>query len=363
MKPSSRASIVVNGKFLAAAPTGVHRVAHELLGALDDQLQRGAHELTVEILKPKDASDKTGLSQIRQRTVGTLTWQFWEQIDLPRSSRHRLLLNLCNLAPLAYSRAITMIHDAQVFSTPASYNHLFRRWYQFALPTIGRTSRLILTVSDYSKAELVRFGISSADKICVIHNGADHILRVQAEDSAADALALGARPFVLALANIQAHKNIRVLLEAFRRPPLAGVQLVLVGGADAARFRAAGLEVDDRVTFAGSVPDGVLKALMQRCSALAFPSLTEGFGLPPLEAMTLGRPVVVAPCGALPEVCGSAAAYVDPHDPQAWSETLAAIAADHSRSEAMGAAGREQASQFTWRAAASKLLAVMEEFS
>lgn len=359
--PAPKRPIYFNGKFLAAAPTGVHRVARELIVACDEVLSFGSEAEQPRILAPRDAKSLLDLKVISQERIGHLTWQFWEQIDLPAHARKGLLVNLCNLAPLSLSSSITMIHDAQVYSTPQSYGPAFRAWYKLALPAIGHRSSQILTVSEFSKQQLVEFGVAPAEKIAVVHNGGDHILRVAADDLAADALRLGSNPFVLALANVQTHKNIKVLLEAFRAPQLRAAKLVLVGRADRSAFEAAALQPSDAVIFAGAVSDGVLKTLMQRCAALAFPSLTEGFGLPPLEAMMLGRPVVVAPCGALPEVCGAAATYVDPHDANAWATALATLIDDRTLAQDLGRRSREQAARFTWRESASRLLSIVEQ--
>ena len=119
---------------------------------------------------------------------------------------------------------------------------------------------------------------------------------------------LGPRGFgAVQISPPQAHKNVGLLLRAFADPALRDLRLVLFGGEGRGAFEARGSAVPDNVVFAGRVSDGELRALYAHALCVAFPSTTEGFGLPPLEAMLVGCPAVVAPCGALPEVCGSAA--------------------------------------------------------
>ena len=174
-------------------------------------------------------------------------------------------------------------------------------------------------------------------------------------------LALSPKRYVVALANVQAHKNIALLLRAFTNGLLGDLSLVLVGKATRTDFEAAGLQAPANTLFAGSVSDAELRGLYEAALCLAFPSTTEGFGLPPLEAMLVGCPVVAAPCGALPEVCGEAALYAPPNDQQAWAEAIASLAADPDAHARRSAAGRLHAQAFTWERSARRLLEVVSD--
>jgi glycosyltransferase involved in cell wall biosynthesis len=350
-------SIVVNGKFLRAGPTGVHRVAHELLRAIDAIDGAGTPRFEA-LVTPGEGLPET-VPSIPVRAVGRLRGQLWEQIDLPRAARGRPILSLCNLAPIAARNAVTMIHDAQVFITPESYSPAFRAWYRLVMRGIGRRHRRILTVSEFSKAQLVHYRIAPAERIAVIHNGVDHILRVPADATIAARLGLVRQKYAVALANTQKHKNIGVLLRAFARAEMARLTLVLVGGATRQSFEALGHVVPDNVLFAGPVSDAELRGLIEDALCLAFPSLTEGFGLPPVEAMLLGCPAVIAPCGALPEVCGPAAVQADPGSPAVWSAALRALRDDPGDWVARSEAGRLHAAGFTWARAGRQLLAAL----
>jgi glycosyltransferase involved in cell wall biosynthesis len=357
-------NVVFNGKFLSAAPTGVHRVAHELISNMDALLAERpdlAAERRWGLVKPRDAHRSMDLNVIRQRTAGITTWQPWEQFELPFLARGSTLVSLCNLAPISRTGGITMIHDAQVFLSPESYSLAFRQWYRFALPRIGKSSKLVLTVSNYSRDTLVEFGVAPREKIEVIHNGVDHLGGVPPDREVISRLGLTPGGYAVALANRQKHKNIPILLEAFARPAMSDIPLVLVGKSSAGDFIQIGASPSPNVLFPGAVSDAEMRALFEQAGCLAFPSTTEGFGLPPLEAMALGCPAIVAPCGALPEVCGEAAIYVAPYDAPAWESAILSLLGSPSERSRRADMGRVQAAQFTWRKSAEKLLVLTRQ--
>ncbi len=351
-------TIVVNGRFLGANPSGVQKVAGELLRAVDAQLSSaavGAPDLNVTLATPPGVAGPDRFERIVSAQAGRFSGYLWEQLSLPLFAQGRLVVNLCNLAPV-WRPGVLMIHDAQVHISPQSYSRAFVAFYKFIQPVMARRAVRVLTVSAYSKAMLVKYGVAPPHKITVIHNGVDHMLRVVADESATERLELGPGRYAVAVATTQAHKNIGVLLAAFTDPRLADAKLVLVGGATATDFEAAGHPCPSNAVFAGRVSDEALRALLEDAACLAFPSTTEGFGLPPMEAMILGCPAVVAPCGALPEVCGDAAVYADAHDPDAWVSAIAPFIGDPAARAAAGAAARTHASTFTWARSAAQLL-------
>ena len=359
MKTIASKTIAFNGKFFGAAPTGVHRVAEQLVAATDALLAGQGGNGTNYAVVVRDRVEippYRNISCVREsHWVRKMHRIAWEQGYLPFARRKDFILNLCNLGPLLHRNSATMIHDAQVYSAPESYSRGFRAWYKFLFFFIGKRHKIIFTVSEFSKQELVRYGVASADKIVVVHNGCDHVLQVVPDEGQLAALRLTPRRYVLALANTQKHKNIGVLLKAFADAELRGVELVLFGGATQADFENLGHVVPPNVRFAGRITDPELVGLMINAGALAFPSLTEGFGLPPLEAMALGCPVVAAPFGALPEVCGEAALFADPFSPDAWRLNILKALDDEAVRHYLISAGRRQADGFTWKQAARNL--------
>lgn len=355
--------LIINGRFMAARPTGVQRVAYELVRQL------GIHreELTQlfgappRILAPRGVDYAVNPSSLLLDCDSRLKGHAWEQFELPYRAKGALLLSLCNLSPVFASLAgvdsVTMFHDAQVFTSPASYSLAFRLAYQRIQPMIGARARRILTVSHFSASQLAQFGMAPADRIRVIHNGIDHSGGAMKDSSILTRLGLTAGGYVLALASAQAHKNIGVLLRAFAGEGCPPLKLVLFGAGDRADFPEAG----DQVLFAGRVDDGELAALMASALCFAMPSTTEGFGLPPLEAMAQGCPAVIAPCGALPEVCGDAALQAAPDDPAAWQAAFAVLQDDPALRAHLVEKGVARARDFTWRRAGEQLMAVLRE--
>lgn len=343
--------IVFNGKFLSQRATGVQRVATELVLALDTlagEPRSGLDSMELVLAAPPNATTELSLKHVRVEIVGRRTGVAWEQLELPAWVGDAQLVSLGNVAPVARRGDIVMIHDAQAFLTPQSYSLGFRTWYRTLLPLVAQRAERVVTVSRYAAACLDRFRVAPEEKISVVTNGVDHILRPKPDLRAAAKLSVTDRPWVVAPASTQAHKNIGILFDAFRGPELSGVRLVLVGSASRGDFERVGLNAPPGTVFAGRLSDAEMVGLVSGASAFAFPSTTEGFGLPPLEAMLLGTPAVVAPCGALPELCGDAVLYAEPEDPAAWASAIFRLAGDPILREGYAAAGRLQASQYTW---------------
>jgi len=197
----------------------------------------------------------------------------------------------------------------------------------------------------------------------VIPNGVDHLDRVISDTGILKRLALTSGRYVIASGNAQAHKNVALLFKVFADGAMDGLTLVLAGADDRAAFTAAGLSPPAGVIFTGRVSDAALRALYEHAACLAFPSRTEGFGLPPLEAMSLGCPAIVAPCGALPEVCGEAALYAGPDDAAAWASAIRRIVDDGDLRTALKYAGVVRANRYRWSDSARKLLDIIEEIA
>ncbi len=351
----------INGRFLHAAPTGVQRVAYNLIRSLDSILEASSGSAQeFEVLTPAGPRRSLPTARIPIREIGRSTGQVWEQLALPTASGRGQLINFCNAAPLLADSAVTMIHDGQVFITPESYSRKFAGWYRFSQPRICARAKFVLTVSEYSKRILVENRVAPEDKIMVIHNGIDHVLSFPAIPETCSNLGLVPFDYVVIFANFQKHKNFELILRLWARGYMDRLKLVVIGDVDWDGVKSHyGLDAIPDVLLAGRLSDGAVRSLLESAVCLAFPSTTEGFGLPPLEAMLLGCPVVVAPMGAVPEVCGEAAIYADPDRPDAWR---AAILEQKGRGQEpqQRADLQSHASAFTWRRAADQLLALLD---
>jgi glycosyltransferase involved in cell wall biosynthesis len=353
-----RRRVYFNGKFYSAQLNGVHRVADRLIREVDALLAADAslrERLDARLLAPARRSWSPELAAIRVEEQRKGHTQLWEQAVAPWRARDGLLVNLCNLSPILHFNKITLIHDAQFFLVPASYPIHFSLGYRLLTPLMARTSRQVVTISDFSRQMLDRFGVSASRRTRVIKNGVDHILEEPADLAGLERLGLAAGGYVLMFGSAMAYKNVAVVFEAMGRPEMQGLTLAVVGE-DRATLERAGLRAPAGTVFVGRIDDGLLRALYERALCLAYPSLTEGFGLPPMEAMLCGCPAVAAPGGAIPEVCGEAVTYVDARDSGSWAGAVLALRDDAEARARRIAEGRQRALPFTWRRAGAELI-------
>jgi glycosyltransferase involved in cell wall biosynthesis len=350
---------------LSQGLTGVQRYATELVRALDRQLgtQRRNETSPWSLLAPPNARALPGLNNIAVRRCGALRGQLWEQLELSRFARDGLLINLANTAPIGRRSQVVTIHDASVFAVPGAYTWAFRTWYRFLMPRIGKRSRLVFTDSQFSRSELASRAGIPLDRQRVIPLGCDHMIAVAADESVLARHEIADRPFVLAVGSSSPHKNVAMVARAVAEWDDRGNDWVLViaGTENPAIFANTGPHRSGRVKWLGSVSDGALRALYQRAICLVYPSLYEGFGLPPLEAMICGCPTLVARTASLPEVCGDAALYFDPRDPAELTRGLEQLATNEKARAELRARGLAHARNFTWERTARGILDVLAQ--
>ena len=363
-------TLIFNARFATRHQSGVDRVA----GEIGRSLYELSHELGKSVLyflialpsKPEiivnnDLITMIGVHGRIQR--GRLSGQAWEQLELPFVDKDAWLFNPCNVGPVLRRRQILMIHDAQIFSVPQSYSRTFRAWYRRILPRIARRAEIVITVSEYSKTQLEHFGVVPLGKAHVIHNGVDHILRIRADQNTLSRNNLKKRGYFLYIGNLALHKNLAMLVDAANARPPGEPELVIAGSGNSKIFSEAKIFPGPGVRVLGRVSDRQLKALYENALALTFPSLTEGFGLPPLEAMLCGCPVIATNAGATPEVCGDAAIYLDPNNAEQWTAVMIQLANDDTLRNGFREKGFLQARYYTWRRSTMKLLNIIAKKS
>jgi glycosyltransferase involved in cell wall biosynthesis len=266
----------------------------------------------------------------------------WEQGFLPvAAARAPLLLCPANLAPLAFPRNVVVLHDVAALRHPDWYTPGYVAWQRWALPRIARRARAVVTVSEFSRDEIAQtLGVDAI----VVPGGVDEGFAAGA-DPAAARRALGLeRPYVLTVATSLRRKNRAALGAAATALAARGVDLVAAGGSR-------GYMRDDGAPPAlrdvGYVDESHLAGLYAGAEAFVLPSRHEGFGLPCLEAMAAGVPVVAAAAGALPETCGGAAVLVPP-EPEPLASALLALLDDGAERRRLVAAGQARAAELTW---------------
>jgi glycosyltransferase involved in cell wall biosynthesis len=267
----------------------------------------------------------------------------WEQLALPVLGRHsQIVLNPANLAPLAGTANVVMIYDVAPF-LGQWYTPGYARWHRFLLPRIARAARLVITTSDAVADQIA--GVLGVDRarVATVPLGVDERFR-NAEAPAALRGRLGLdRPYVVAVGTDLPRKNLALLDRVAPGLGAHGLDVVLAGSTRGYMPRGR-----YGIRSLGYVPEADLPGLYAGAAALAMPSLYEGFGLPCLEAMAAGTPVVAADRGALPQTCGPAAVLVDPDDEEAFAAALVRVAAPGDDRARLVAAGHERASRFTW---------------
>ncbi|WP_407655504.1 glycosyltransferase family 4 protein [Burkholderia alba] len=356
------APIAINGKFASQRLTGVQRVAHEFTAALARLLPASAHNPTLVV--PRDYSDAALPPTLARRVVPRFRGALWEQLALPFATRGQTLVSLCNIGPLFKRNQVLMIHDVAVFDFPEGYSLAFRIWYRFAFMLLKHNVRHILTVSKFSKERIVaRLGVAPTD-VSTIISGVDHFERIDADDTVLARLGLAYDRFVLVVGSLAPGKNLARILEAIAQLERthSDLKFVIAGGSNVKIFGtstlADGVQANN-VTWAGYVSDGELKALYENAGCFVFPSLYEGFGLPPLEAMSCGCPVIASREASLPEACGDAALYCDARDSADIAARIAQLMGDAGLRQRLRDEGRAHAGQFRWDRAAKQLIGVL----
>lgn len=324
-------------------------------------------------------------SNFETRVFPPRLYPVWEQISLPLLSiKDKLQILHCpaNTAPFLLPRGVKLIvtlHDV-IFLKPLSevplsssmYQNLGRLYRRLCAAAIRKNADLVITVSKWSRQEIQeRLGIK-ADRIRVIYNGVDDVFFNISTDMTASVLRqLGIdSPYILHLGAIAPHKNTAKAVEAFhlltQHTYYAHIKLVIIGlSPDAARNLIPSLRENsqllEKVIFLGYVDDHELACLYKGAELLLFPSLWEGFGLPALEAMACGTPVVASNRASIPEVTGGAALLVDPTKPEEISHGMQRILEDTALRSEIVRAGIRRAMEFRWEIVAKQVLSAYRE--
>lgn len=360
--------IYINGRFLTQPITGVQRSAVEFVKSLNNYLTNNPtinQEFEIICLVPGSFRGDLGVSwqNIKIQKTGKLSGNLWEQIELPIFARNGLLICLCNIGPIMHFNQIVVFHDASVFAVPDAYSISFKIKYWLIMWVLSLTSRSILTDSEFSKNEIIKYLRVKEEKIIVNYLGCEHILDSIPDYSILNANGIKEKKYILTVGSSSPHKNVISLVNAFLEID-KGVDLVVVGGQFSKVFH----QVEDfqdaeSIIRLGYVSDNELRALYEKAICFAFPSYYEGFGFPPLEAMTCGCPVISSNSASLPEVCGDAALFFNPMDVEEIKQSMEKMIANSSLQEELRRKGYEQAKKFTWDIAAKRLMEVLLNFS
>lgn len=266
---------------------------------------------------------------------------------------------------LYHGKVVTTMHDLTTvrFNNPDKKRTVFvikQQVYKYVIRRVARKSQAIITPTNFVKDDVITFTHVNPDKITVTYEGADRITT-----SPAPLPNLQNKKFIMYIGRPTPHKNLECLIEAFGllRTEHPDLLLVLAGKKDAnyARIEAnLPNKLRPYVYFTDFVSEGQLRWLYEQCAAYVFPSLSEGFGLPGLEAMAHGAPVVSSNATCLPEVYGEAAHYFNPFDIQAMADAINEVLTDNVLRQKLIAAGTDQVTNYSWQRMAKQTLAVYE---
>ncbi len=361
-------TISINGRFLAQPLTGVQRFARELTQALDAKVAAGDVPAGLRgadwrLIVPHDADADLDLAAIRLERLGGGQGHVWEQTALAWRTRADRLIGFGGSGPLLHRDQLTVIHDATIFRHPESFGRAYRLFHGLLGFVLTRTAT-IATVSQFSRRELGEIFRVDPEGIVVIYNATDHFAGLAPDEAVMDRLKLAGGDYCLLVGTLKPNKNVAFAIRAFEALAAPGQRLVIVGGVHAHVFKGASYGSGEHLVFAGRLTDAEIVALERHATAFVFPSLYEGFGIPPLEAMSQGCPVLASDIPPVREACGDAALYFDPLNQQALVEAMRAMLGHPSRTgpivrEQLISAGRANAKRFSWGASADALLAVI----
>jgi glycosyltransferase involved in cell wall biosynthesis len=353
--------VYINGRFLTQPITGVQRFALELVKALEAYLTENAslqQEYKFICLAPSKCQEQSlpHWKNIAIERPGILNGNLWEQIELPFFARKGLLLSFCNIGPVLHFNQIVIFHDASVFAVPGAYSLPFKIKYRFIMGILARTARQVITVSQFSRLELAKYLRIGSEKISLIPEGCEHILQFDPDYSIIKKNALDQKPFILIIGSASPHKNVAGVVRAIRNFPGLEITLVIAGGEYSRVFKPVEGTESEHIIRLGYVNDSQLRALYENALCLLFPSFYEGFGLPPLEAMSCGCPVISSNKACLPEIYRDAALYFDPTSAEEIQKSITEFLANPALREQSREKGFTLVKQYTWKVAVKSLL-------
>ncbi len=350
----------INGRFLTQPLTGVQRYCRELVRSLDRLLQEedGAGRRWT-LLQPEGAGSSLPLRAMHTLTVGGPGGHMWEQGALAYAARDGVLLSLGNSGPVCHRRHLVVIHDAAVFRTPENYSWRYAAAHRACARLLAHTAHLA-TVSRFSQQELAELLNLHRATIAIVPNGVDHVLGHRPDPSILSQLGISGSKYLLCVGSLSPNKNIIRAVKAFHAVRGLRAKMVIVGGSAPNVYRRTAPELGRHVLVAERVSDEELVALYQGATALVFPSLYEGFGIPPLEAMAHGCLVLASDIEPLREVCAGAAAYFNPLDIGEMEALFARVLVGFLCRNALVEEGKRRLALYTWQSSAQMLREIVD---
>jgi len=351
---------VVNGRYLTQKATGVHRYAFELCKKL--------HEMGVDfhVAIPRRINPDYKFD-FKTVECGQLSTHLWEQISLPgylKSIGSPLLISFSGSGPLNYTNQIMTIHDVSHERHPEWFSKNYNRFYGFMMPRIARKAHAVFTVSHFSKQEIIETLGVDPEKIFVVPNGIPlHKNRPSDEEILMYKKPENEEKYIVSVSSLDPRKNFIRLVEAFELLEDKSVKLYIIGMQFKA-FNTPDLQrlIGENVVLTGYVDDDKLKEMYQNALFSVYPSLYEGFGLPPLESMSYGCPVIASDIPAIKEICGDAVLYSFPYNRDDIKDKMDLLTGNPELRRELVVKGLDRIKLYSWEKSAKILLEVAGKY-
>jgi glycosyltransferase involved in cell wall biosynthesis len=359
--------VIVNARFLTQPLSGVQRHCLEISKQL--QTQFAPQELL--FVAPPTVRHAKEAEALNVTLIPGQTGHVWEQVTLPtwlakQRFKGRLppLLNMGNTMPFTYTNGLLTIHDVS-FLNRAWVSWKFSMFYRLLLPRLAKKAQKLVTVSQFSRQELAPFLSVPEESISVIYNGVSpNLAQLAKTGQLPNEVTQSGKPYILAVSSLDPRKNFPRLIEAFKQLNHPDLMLYIAGGREAIynnQHLSQLLKEAPNIALLGRVSDETLAVLYRHAKLFVFPSLYEGFGLPPLEAMSCGCPTLVSRNSSLPEICGEASAYIeDPTNVSELADAIAAVLEDEPLRQTLIHKGFQQAEKFTWEHSGTQYAALIQ---
>lgn len=335
--------------------TGVQRFAIEVSRRL-----RKIREDIV-FVSPKNIVNKDVANELGVKKIGSHTGHIWEQVDLPqwlRKNGSPLLVCFANTAPIFYKNKIDTLHDIIFKRFPLTFSWKFRLAYGLMIPMILRSSKHVITVSEFSKEEISGFYGYPKEKMNVVYNAVgSQFCHIEDKD-------LKREKYLFAVSSVKENKNFLFALDAFvkAQESLKGLKFYIAGDMKADSFKGIDLskyEKNPNIKILGRISDEDLIRYYSNAVAFVFPSLYEGFGIPPLEAQACGCPAICANASCLPEIFGDSVLYCDPNKMDSLVDCMKRVCDEEVRAELIEK-GYTNVFRYSWDESAKKILNIIQ---
>jgi glycosyltransferase involved in cell wall biosynthesis len=357
---NSDKSLIINGRFLCNSMNGIGRFSLEIC----KQLKRLGLNFKIVIPEWLNYDNEHGFEIVK---YGNFKSHFWEQIDLLRFLKLKkspFLLNLSGLGPIFYKKQIVTIHDLSFYENSKWFSKAYTLFYSYFTPITAKNAIKILTVSYFSKNEIIKYLDVDKRKIEVIYNAVSANIDDNFNECTANSVIkydLNCK-YILAVSSIDPRKNLQLLIDAFLELNLDNYKLVLVG--KTSNHFNVKLKANSRnIIFTGLVSDIDLSMLYKSCEFFVYPSLYEGFGIPPLEAMKNHCAVILSDIPSLREICNDAALYINPNDINDLKNGMLKVIKDPTLKEDLKIKGFSRSNYFKWETSGEKVYNIIKDIT